>query len=158
MRPNIRSRGYAHKIQISSREVLKTVFSAKGHNSRVIETIISNWRDSTLDSYNTCIQFWVAFNSDKLVLDPKPFEVTDFLQCLYDSGIKYLGCNIARSALCSIIFDTDKTIGKNEEVVRFMKGLLQNDPPLPHYSKTWDLNHCPKIFAKMVAFVYFESI
>ena len=81
-----------------------------------------------MDSYNTYIQLWVAFNSDTLVLDPKPFEVTDFLQCLYDSGIKYSGCNIARSALSSIIFNEEKTIGKNEEVVRFMKGLLQKDP------------------------------
>ena len=60
--------------------------------------------------------------------DPKPYEVTDFLQCLYDSGIKDSGFNIARSALSSIIFDGEKTIGKNEDVVMFMKGLLQKGP------------------------------
>ncbi len=33
------------------------------------------------------VQLWVAFNNDKLLLDPKPYEVTDFLQCLFDLGI-----------------------------------------------------------------------
>ena len=58
------------------------------------------------------------------MLDPKPYEITDFLQYLYDSGIKYSGCNFARSALSSFIFDGDKTIGKDEEVVRFMIRLI----------------------------------
>ena len=32
--------------------------------------------------------------NDQLVIDPKPYEVTDFMQCLFDSGNKYSGCNI----------------------------------------------------------------
>ncbi len=82
------------------------------------------------------------------MLDPIPYEVTDILQCLFDSGIKYSGCNIARSVLTSFIVDGDKTIGKNEDVVRFMKGLLQKEHP-PRYSKT-----CPKISTKMVTLVH----
>ncbi len=42
-----------------------------------------------------------------------------------NSGVKYSLCNIARSALSSFSLNGDKIIGKNEEVIRFMKGLLQ---------------------------------
>ncbi len=94
------NRRYAHKIKISCKQVLTNVYSSKGHNPRVIDTIISSWRESTFDSYNTYVQLWVAFNNDKLVL------------------------------------------------IRFMKGLLQKDPPLPRYSKTWDLNIVLKFLKK----------
>ncbi len=52
------------------------------------------------------------------------------------------GCNIARSALSASIVNGERTIEKNEEVVRFIKGLLQKDPhflvfPRPGRWKNW---------------------
>ncbi len=72
----------------------------------------------TPGSCNIDIQFWVAFNIDQLLLDPELLEVTDFLQYLYGTGIKYSGCNIPESALSFDVND-DKIIGKNEEVFTF---------------------------------------
>ncbi len=50
---------------------LKKVYLDKGHLSRAVDIIISSWRESTLESYNTYIQFWVAFNNDQIVLDSR---------------------------------------------------------------------------------------
>ncbi len=43
LQPNKRGRQYAHKVKVSSREILKSVYSARGHSSRAIETIVSSW-------------------------------------------------------------------------------------------------------------------
>ncbi len=119
---------------------MRKVYRKRGHSKKVVETIMASWRPSTLVSYSTYIELWVTFNDNELNLDPSVDEITDFLQCLHESGIGYSGINTARSALSSFLVHNNEPIGKHPDVVRFMKGILNKDPPLPRYTKTWDLN------------------
>ncbi len=128
---HLQSRANQGDVPIKSKyhpsKVLKQVYSSKGHSSRAVYTIISSWRDYALESYNTYVQLWVTFNNDQLVLDPKPFEVTDFYNaCLI------LELNILSVTLQGLHHLLPLLMGReqlgNEEVVRFIKGLLQKDP------------------------------
>ncbi len=42
--------------------------------------------------------------------------------------------------MSSFLFNDENTIGKHPEVVRWMRGAMNKKPPLPRYTKTWDLN------------------
>lgn len=64
----------------------------------------------------------------------------DFLQELYEKGLKYSAINTARSALSSILIVDNVPFGKHELVCRFMKGIFTLRPALPRYSAIWDVN------------------
>ncbi len=125
---------------MEGRLVLTNIYLGLGHSKNATETILASWRESTLQSYSTYIQLWIAFNSGVLNLTPEPHEVTDFLQCLFESGLGYSALNTARSALSTFIFNGNDTIGKNPEITRFMKGVMGKAPPLPKYNEVWDLD------------------
>ena len=60
-----------------------------------------------------------------------------FLTGLYDSGLQYRSINVARSALSSFLkICGNLDINTYEEISRFMKGVFQSRPALPH----WDAN------------------
>ena len=73
----------------------------------------------------------------------------DFLQSLYDRGLKYSAINTARSALSSILVINNVPFGQHELVCRFMKGIFTLRPALPRYSTIWDVS---------VVFKYLEQL
>ncbi len=109
---------------------------------------MQGWRPSTLESYSTYIELWVTFNNNSLNLDPDPSEVTDFLQTLYESELGYSACNTARSALSTFLYDGQNTIGKNPDICRFMRGIMNKNPPMPKLTATWDLDIVLKFFRR----------
>ena len=67
----------------------------------------------------------------------------EFLTTLYEGGLSYSSINTARCALSAILDTPDSvlpTFGEHPDVKRFMKGIFQSRPPLPRYTKTWDVN------------------
>ena len=76
-------------------------------------------------------------------IDPLKFNanfVLEFLVDLFDSGIGYSCINTARSALSAILCqNSGVTVGKSPFIKRFMKGVFQLRPTLPHYNFIWDV-------------------
>lgn len=67
--------------------------------------------------------------------------VLDFLVSLHEQGLSYTTINTARSALSAVILPNDNVnIGSHPIVSRFMKGIYKNNPPVPRYHTTWDVN------------------
>jgi hypothetical protein len=55
--------------------------------------------------------------------------------------VRYSAVNTARSALSSVITLPDgSSFGKHPMVKRLLKGVFEDKPSLPRYTKTWDLN------------------
>ncbi|CAH3032498.1 unnamed protein product [Porites lobata] len=72
-------------------------------------------------------------------LHPPVKDVLEFLQELYERGLRYSCLNTARSALSSIIvLDGNVTVGNHPLVQRFLKGVFQTRPAFPRYTTTWD--------------------
>ena len=65
----------------------------------------------------------------------------DFLVSLHEQRLSYTTINTTRSALSVVILPTDNVnIGSHAIVSRFMKGIYKNNPPMPRYRTTWDVN------------------
>ena len=64
-----------------------------------------------------------------------------FLLTLFNSGLSYSSLNTARSALSSILPSIDGIpVGQHPFVIRFLKGVFESRPVMPHYTAVWDVN------------------
>lgn len=73
--------------------------------------------------------------------DPPVKVVIDFLTSLYENNVGYSGINTAKSAISSICAVlTGRDIGKDNLIVRFMRGIYNCRPSLPRYTETWDVS------------------
>ena len=72
----------------------------------------------------------------------------DFLVELFDSGLQYSAINTARSALSTFISINNTPIGSHPLLRRFLKGVFQQRPAIPRYSKTWDVSLVLKFLRK----------
>ena len=64
----------------------------------------------------------------------------DFLATLFSAGLGYSEINTARSALSSVlVLPNNITFGSHLLVVRFLKGVFELKPSLPHYSRIRDV-------------------
>lgn len=65
----------------------------------------------------------------------------DYLTHLFDKQHSYSSLNTARSALSSLGIKLESyTAGTHPLVVRFLKGVYNIRPPIPRYSKIWDVD------------------
>ena len=65
----------------------------------------------------------------------------EFLYHQYENGLSYSGINTARSALSTVIFLPDGgSFGNHPLVSRFLKGVYESRPSLPHYKEIWDVS------------------
>ena len=65
----------------------------------------------------------------------------EFLHQQYGNGLSYSGINTARSALSTVIFLPDgSSFGNRPLVSRFLKGVFESRPSLPHYKDIWDVS------------------
>ena len=118
-----------------------------GHPSRIEE-----FHNQLRSSYSTPGETVLRNNIEhigengKLLQSVNPFcppvnEVLDFLTASYDQGLGYLGINMARCTLSSlIVMEGHMTIGKHPLVQRLVKGVFHTRPSLPRYQNTWDTN------------------
>ncbi len=80
------------------------------------------------------------------MLDPEPFEVTDFLLRLYGIGIKYTGCNIPKSGLVIFHCQLWQNIGNFRYFDSRWKRVYSKEIHLCRVIQTWDLNLVLKDF------------
>ena len=110
--------------------------------------MLKSWRTKTNRSYDSLFRKWHCWCHSR---DSNPFsgpvrEVVNFLAYLYKEGYQYRSLNSYRSAISSVHERVDgHTVGQHPLVVRLMKGVFNDRPPLPRYTSTWNvqtvLNH-----------------
>lgn len=104
--------------------------------------IIQSWRGQTRKQYQTYINRWISFSSERQVdpVCPPLNSALEFLANLFEDGLSYSVINSARSAMSSFIEPVSGvSFGSNPMVVRFMKGVFQQRPATPRYVVTWDV-------------------
>jgi integrase len=104
---------------------------------------------STRNQYRSYIKRWFQFCADNNINsnNTKIKNVLSFLFELYKSGLGYSSINTARSALSLLIPSINgQTIGNDQLVNRFVKGVFKLRPPAPRYEFTWDVNCILKLF------------
>lgn len=57
---------------------------------------------------------------------------------LYESGIGHSALNTVRSALSTFVFIDGQGVGKHPLVIRFLRGVFNENPVFPKKSVTWD--------------------
>ena len=94
--------------------------------------------ESTLAQYNTTYKYWWSFAQDRNyeTLCPTEKQVLHFLRHQYQNkNLRFGSLNTIRSALSLI---SDKNIGNNPVIKRFMKGIFRQKPPSRKYNYIWD--------------------
>ena len=113
---------------------------AAGLSARAEEIVLQSWKHGTHAQYKGPLKKWHDF-CDTRQLDPLAAPVAaflDFLADLHDSGLSYSAVNTARSAVSTILFFDNVSIGKHPLVKRFMRGVFNARPALPKHTITWD--------------------
>ena len=123
---------------------VRSRMESEGFSKTATNFIMSSWRSSTKGAYDVFIRKWELF-ADKIKVDkvsPTVKDAVNFLAQLVEEGFSYSAIATARSALSSFLKldNTDKSFGQQEIVKRFMKGLFEENPTLPRYVCTWDVN------------------
>ena len=110
--------------------------------------LLKSWRTKTNRSYDSLFRKWHSWchsrGSDPCSGPVK--EVVNFLANLHDEGYTYCSLNSYQSAISSVHERVDGCpVGQHPLVIRLMKGVFNDRPPLPRYTSTWNvqmvLNH-----------------
>ena len=111
--------------------------------SGAAELMLRSWSKGTLKSYNSVLQRWTKFCSEREI-DVFRATVTDtlnFLTVLYNSGVGFSVINTARSALSAILpMANSKPVGEHHLISRLMRGIKSTRPSKPRYNGTWNPN------------------
>ena len=77
-------------------------------------------------------------------------NILSFLADCFDDGLQYRSINVLRSALSSTHPKIDGyAVGQHPYVLNLMKGILNNRPPKPRYSYTWDVRQVTEHMKQM---------
>lgn len=101
--------------------------------------MLASLSDSSFKQYDCCLKKWWTYcktNSLDLYNVSIP-KIICFLTELYNGGCQYGTLNSCRSALSLII---GPTLGKDDRLSRFFKGVFRLRPTQPKYNLTWDTN------------------
>ena len=120
-------------------------YKNRGFSERATNIVLQSWRQSSQKQYDAHIGKWLLFYTKRQTdpICPTISMAVEFLTTLYEEGLSYSSINSARCALSAILDSHDsthQTFGVHPDVKRFIKGIFQSRPPLPRYSKTWDVN------------------
>eukprot|EP00794_Sanderia_malayensis_P000791 gene791-81_t len=85
-----------------------------------------------------------TYNAREVEADPVQTSVNTvlkFLLRLYNGGCMYSGLAATRSALSSVVcLPGYKSIAEHPMISWFLKGVYNKHPPLPKYSRIWDIS------------------
>ena len=121
---------------------IRRALSRIGLSNQPIDIILDSWRVSTKKQYSCYIHKWLLFADKPSIsaLEPDITHVLEFLNSLFDAGLKYSAINTAHSALSMFLGITAHDhVGKHPLVIRFMKGIVSRRRSLPRYSSIWDV-------------------
>lgn len=117
---------------------IRTAFTLKNIPLEAANIMTASLEKSTISQYNSVLKSWFEFcksqNHDGY--NPEVPQVLAFLNYKFKEGASYGTLNSARSAISLI---SNKKIGEDDAVSRFMKGVSKLRPPKPKYAFTWDV-------------------
>ena len=122
---------------------LKQRYETEGLPPHVANLLVSAARTSTHKTYDSGWKRWCSWCYSRQI---NPFSTTlnnilIFLADTYESGLQYRSINVLRSALSSTLPRVDGyPVGQHPYVLNLMKGILNNRPPKPRYTYTWDVH------------------
>ena len=134
---------------------MRRLYHNRGFSEKATNIVLQSWRQSSQKQYDAHIKKWLLFCTQRQTdpICPCISVAVEFLTTLYEEVLSYSSINSARCALSAILDmpgSAHLTFGLHPDVKRFMKGIFQSRPPLPRYSKTWDvLNSVPQYISSM---------
>ncbi|XP_011883838.1 PREDICTED: uncharacterized protein LOC105570987 [Vollenhovia emeryi] len=120
-----------------SREIISEAFRRKGFPERSLEVVLASLAKGTIAQYSKPIRLWWEF-CIKRSLDwfhPDVTLVLEFLTDQMETITSYGTLNTYRSALALI---SDISLGSDERIKRFCRGVSVLKPARPKYALTWD--------------------
>ena len=131
---------------------LQQRYQAEGIPRNATQLLISATRNSTQKTYESSWKRWCSW-CDRRETDPISASLNSILSFLadcFDEGLQYRSLNVLRSALSSTHPKIDGyPVGQHPYVLNLMKGILNNRPPKPRYSYTWDVRQVTEYIEKM---------
>ena len=116
---------------ISGRDSLCRAFQ------QVTNILLQSWREHTHTAYNSAWKKWCSWCITKQV-NPLSATLADILEFLIDNfelGLQYRTLNTLRSAISMTHSRVDDcTVGTHPLVVRLLKGMFNERPPVPRYT------------------------
>ena len=126
----------------SGMENFRQQVSASGVSDHSAKLMSKSWRPGTQVAYNSAWKKWTGWCGERQ-LDPFQTSVDNiinFLGDLHAKGYQYSTINGYRSALSALHCEIDgHKAGQHPLVIRLMKGVFNDRPPVPRYSETWDV-------------------
>ena len=121
---------------------LRQHYTSQRLSGEAADLLLSSWRQKSTQSYDSLCRKWIRWCTERQS-DPVsgPIEdVVNFLAHLHNEGYQYRSLNAYRSAIASMHTPIDGvSIGQHPLVSRLLKGAFQSRPPLPRYTRTWDV-------------------
>ena len=110
-----------------------------------VETLQQGWADKTQEGYGLGYRYYTQYcKSNELdPFEPSPVNLINYLQSEFDKNKEYRTINVYRSSVSSTLGpcpDTDKPVGQDPLVCRFMKGVRRRRPPKSKLFPTWRVN------------------
>ena len=122
---------------------LRGQYSSSGLSSRTANLILSSWHAGTNKRYSLVWQKFCDWYCSKQInpVQSSIVQVAEFLTQEFDTGKCYRTINSYRSALSSVLPPIDgKPVGQHPFIVRLLKGIFNEKPPLPRYTTTWNVD------------------
>ena len=139
---DVRHRTYGHSASTSHMAYLRQKFGHNNLSESAKELLLASWRNKTSKAYDSHFRKWLGWCT-KWGCDPISGPVSDvanFLADLHSQGYQTSSLNAYQSAISSVhdrVDDTD--MGKHPLISRLLKGAFHARPPLPRYSRTWNV-------------------
>ena len=121
---------------------LRQKFGRSNLSESAKELLLASWRSKTSQAYDSHFRKWLGWCTER-GCDPISGPISDvanFLANLHSQGYQTSSLNAYRSAISSVhdrVDDVD--VGKHPLISRLLKGAFHARPPLPRYSRTWDV-------------------
>ena len=127
-------------------------YETEGFSKDVANLLVAATRSSTSKTYESSWRRWCGWCSERKI-NPLSATLTNILSFFADcfkEGLQYRTINVLRSALSSIHPKVDNfCVGQYPYVVNILRGILNNRPPKPRYTYTWDLHAVTEHIKKM---------
>ena len=106
--------------------------------------MLKSWRTKTNKSYDSLFGKWNSWcieRSYDLFSGPIT-NVANFLAYLFKEGYQYSSINSYRSAISSVYEKVEgHNVGLHPLIIRLLKGIFHDRPPLPRYSGIWNVQN-----------------
>ena len=119
-------------------QVVRKAFLLKGITAESIPILLKSLYASTFKQYNSTYRKWWQFCAEEKIspFSSGPTEALRFLTHIFNTQSAAYGTfNSHRSALSLILANT---VGADEKIRRFLKGITRLRPLQPKYKFTWD--------------------